>query len=108
MGLEHISTLDAAPKAKQVRKLISAEEHVLELKLVRKDGKGNLASAVVDLVRGTAQVRQETQPITYKSAKDVEDVIEFYSTIAQRLAEAPTPVLLTEGAEVEAADAAAE
>lgn len=93
MSLDHINLNVKQPRAKQVRKLVSSEEHVLELKLLRKDGTGNLAVAVVDLTRGSATVRQETQPITYKTAKDVEDVIEFYTTIKARLEAAPAPVL---------------
>ena len=73
-------------------------EHVAELSLSRRDGTGNLFTAVVDLGRGTVQVRQTTTPITFKGAAEVSeginDLVQFFAQVAEYIETAPASVLV--------------
>lgn len=73
-------------------------EHVAEINLARRDEKGNLFTAVVDLGRGTVQVRQATTPITFRGAKEVHegitDLIEYFTALAEYVENAPASVLV--------------
>lgn len=84
------------PKPEKVRLLKQGESHIVTLEVKRLDGTANLASAVVDLTEGKVTVRQETQPITFKTAEDFDDLIGFYQQARDLLANRPKPVLDTE------------
>jgi len=86
-------------------------EHVAELSLSRRDGKGDLFTAVVDLGRGTVQIRQTTTPITFKGAKDVAegiaDIAQFIAQVAEYVENAPASVLVYDEDEEEGGPEAA-
>jgi len=80
-------------KVAQSRVLDQTAVHVVESKILRADGKGSLATAIIDLEKGSVQLTQDTRPITFKSAEDLDDLIEFYTNARTLLANAPKSVL---------------
>jgi hypothetical protein len=93
MALSTTAPEPVVVEVEKVRLLKRSEVHVIETKVLRLDGSGTLASAIVDLIAGTVQIRQETTPITFKSPADFDDLIEFYTNARDLLAGAPTPVI---------------
>lgn len=89
-----------AKKPKQVRYLDQSEEHLVSSSLTRRDGRGNLVTAITDLVKGKAVIKQETTPITV-DADGVADLIEFYTAVQNLLVGAPKPVISVEPVEDE-------
>ena len=85
----NIASPKPVAKPKQARTLTSTEVHVVELKVTRKDNSGNLVGAVIDLTLGKAVIRQETTPITFNKASDLDDLIEFYQHVKSYLVNAP-------------------
>jgi hypothetical protein len=82
MALERTINNKPAPKAKQTRKIVLGENHLVEAALTRKDGTGNLFEAVVNIPKGEIAIKQTTVPFTAKSVQDVEDLQEFLGELA--------------------------
>lgn len=108
---KRIAPTKAAKKVRAPRKIVQNVEHVAELKLQRRDDSGSLYTAVVDLGRGTVRVTQDTRPITFTGTKEVEeginDLIQFFTGVAEYIAEAPASILKYDEDETEEAAPAA-
>lgn len=94
MALDRVSTAPA-PKVKQARKIKATEVHVADFDLLRKDGKGNIFRGIIDLGKGTAQIRQETFPTTL-DADGVNDIVEYFGEVENLLRNAPAPSIADE------------
>lgn len=79
-------------KVKQQRLLVQNEVHIVESSVTRLDGTGTLVSAIIDLTKGTVRIQQDTTPITFKKASDLDDIIEFYTNARDLLDNAPAGV----------------
>lgn len=93
----------AARKVRAPRKIVQNVEHVVELKLERRDESGSLYTAIVDLGRGTVRVTQDTRPITFKGTAEVSeginDLVDFFTGVKDYIENAPAPVLVYDNAD---------
>jgi hypothetical protein len=84
----------AAKKLEPAKRVFrQTEVHVVESKLDRADGSGVLLSAITDFEKGTVQLSQDTRPITFKKASDLDDIIEFHTILRDQLAAGTTFVV---------------
>lgn len=108
---ERIAPKKAVKRAPEPRQIKQEVVHVVEVKLDRRDGKGTLLAAVVDLGKGVVQLKQPTTPITFRgktAADDVRDVIQFYTGVLDYIENAPESVLRYDDDEAPEAAAVAE